>query len=228
MKFQLLSIITLFACLFTTTIFAKEESPDPEITHKVYFDINHGDEKIGRIVMGLYGLTTPQTVENFYQLTISRDPKMGYLHSIFHRVIPNFMIQGGDFTHRSGIGGKSIFGNSFKDENFDVKHNKPGRLSMANRGKDTNGSQFFITTVPCPWLDGKHVVFGEVLEGMDVVNYIENVKTDSRNMPVKEISIMECGELETIPLGHEDAAKLQEEIKAEAEEQASEAAHDEL
>ena len=225
MKLQFFSFITLFACLFTTAIFAKEDTAeDPEITHKVYFDINHGDKQIGRIVMGLYGLTTPQTVENFYQLTISRDPKMGYLNSIFHRVIPNFMIQGGDFTHRSGIGGKSIFGNTFKDENFDVKHDKPGRLSMANRGKNTNGSQFFITTVPCPWLDGKHVVFGEVLDGMDVVHYIENVKTDSRNMPVKEVIFVESGELETVPLDNKDAAKLQEEIKAEA----SEAAHDEL
>lgn len=105
MKLQFFSFITLFACLFTTAISAKEDTAeDPEITHKVYFDINHGDKQIGRIVMGLYGLTTPQTVENFYQLTISRDPKMGYLNSIFHRVIPNFMIQGGDFTTDQVLG----------------------------------------------------------------------------------------------------------------------------
>lgn len=185
------SLLTIFAIFAYTALAATS----PKITHKVYFDVKHGDESIGRIVMGLYGEIVPKTVENFYQLTISKDPKMGYIQSIFHRVIPNFMIQGGDFTHHSGIGGTSIYGARFPDENFTLKHDKSGRLSMANAGKDTNGSQFFITTVETPWLDGKHVVFGDVIEGMEIVQYIENVKTDRRDKPLKDVKIVATGEL---------------------------------
>ncbi|XP_051574591.1 peptidyl-prolyl cis-trans isomerase-like [Myxocyprinus asiaticus] len=157
---------------------------------RVFFDLTANGSPLGRVIMELRADVIPRRAENFRQLCTG----YGYKGSIFHRVIPNSICQDGDFTNHNGSGGMSIYSNKFEDENFTLKHTSPGNLSMANAGPNTNGSQFFICTEVTSWLDGKHVVFGQVVEGMDVIKKVEGYGSSRGKTSVK-IVIADCGQL---------------------------------
>jgi peptidyl-prolyl isomerase H (cyclophilin H) len=176
---------------------ADSSEPNP-IT---FFDITLGGEKLGRIQMELFKDVVPKTAENFRQFCTGETKNslgrpLGYKGSKFHRVIKDFMVQGGDFINGDGTGSKTIYGtDKFADENFNIPLDKAGLLAMANSGPNTNGCQFFITTAPCTYLNGKHVVFGRVEDGMDIVRMIENTRTNVNDRPIQDVAIAQCGEM---------------------------------
>ncbi|XP_053983598.1 peptidyl-prolyl cis-trans isomerase B-like [Hylaeus volcanicus] len=192
---KLMKILLTIGCL--VAVVACLEGDGPQVTDQVYFDIMIDDHPAGRIVIGLYGNVTPKTVKNFVTLATTGVAGKTYKGSKFHRVIKKFMIQGGDIENADGTGSISIYGKYFDDENFDLIHDSPMVVSMANAGKNTNGCQFFITTLPTPWLDGKHTVFGKVVSGQDVVFKIEQTKTDADDVPVKPVVIFDSGLIPT-------------------------------
>jgi len=186
-----LTIFTIFVVMYSQAT-EDQTSKGPKVTDIVWFDIKSGSGETHRIEIGVFGATVPKTAKNFIELA-EKPMGEGYKGSKFHRIIKDFMLQGGDFTKGDGTGGRSIYGEKFADENFKLSHYGAGWLSMANAGKDTNGSQFFITTKPTPWLNGRHVVFGKIIKGMKTIRKLETVHTDSRDKPVDDIVIVNCG-----------------------------------
>mmetsp|Transcript_51473 Transcript_51473/g.85303 ORF Transcript_51473/g.85303 Transcript_51473/m.85303 type:complete len:195 (+) Transcript_51473:44-628(+) len=176
--------------LFAQSRYFSESVQNP----RVFFDVEIAGKDAGRVIFELRPDVVPKTAENFRALCTG-EQGFGYKGSKFHRIIPSFMCQGGDFTRGNGTGGKSIYGNKFDDENFDLLHTEVGLLSMANAGPNTNGSQFFITTVACDWLDGKHTVFGKVVEGYAVVKKMEQ-QGNSRGDTKADVVIKDCGQIE--------------------------------
>jgi len=168
---------------------------EAKVTNTVFMDLTIGNDEVGRVYIGMFGDVVPRTVENFVTICDKGINGTNYRYSgnLFHRVISNFMIQGGDVVYEDGRGSISIYGPTFEDENFVLRHLAPGYLSMANAGPNTNGCQFFITTVTTAWLDGAHVVFGKVIDGMEVVKAIEATQTDGNNRPIQRAGIRACG-----------------------------------
>ncbi|KAL2346047.1 hypothetical protein Fmac_000047 [Flemingia macrophylla] len=198
--FLVFSICLIFAISGSKWLEEKEEG-EPEITHRVFLEVDIDGQRLGRIVIGLYGQVVPKTVENFRALCSGEKGKsdsgvkLHYKGIPFHRIISGFVIQGGDIVHRDGRGYESVYGGTFPDENFKIKHSHAGVVSMVNSGPDSNGSQFFITTVKASWLDGEHVVFGKVVQGMDTVFAIEGGAGTYNGKPRKKVVIADSGEI---------------------------------
>ncbi|XP_075632919.1 peptidyl-prolyl cis-trans isomerase CYP21-1 [Castanea sativa] len=201
--YLVLLIFLIFAFSNPKTKKIEEKAEEvPEITHRVYFDVDIEEQRQGRIVIGLYGQVVPKTVENFRALCTgekgkdAHGKKLHYKGAPFHRIVSGFVIQGGDIVHGDGRGFISIYGGgTFPDENFKIKHSHAGVVSMVNSGPDSNGSQFFITTVKASWLDGEHVVFGKVIQGMDTVFAIEGGAGTYSGKPRKKVVIADSGEI---------------------------------
>ncbi|KAF7810790.1 peptidyl-prolyl cis-trans isomerase CYP21-1 [Senna tora] len=199
--FLLVLIIFLICALSGSKQVEDKAEEEPEITHRVFLEVDIDGQRFGRIVIGLFGDVVPKTVENFRALCTGETGKnssgiqLRYKGTPFHRIISGFMIQGGDIIHRDGRGYESIYGGTFPDENFKIKHSHAGVVSMVNSGPDSNGSQFFITTVKASWLDGDHVVFGKVIEGMDTVFAVEGGAGTYNGKPRKKVVIADSGEI---------------------------------